>query len=146
MKKIIFFFWVIYNFSLNAETYLCNLENNKNIIFDRTGHSHFKKCLGDICDKNIYPIIYLDKKFLIFGNIESKNDYFQIFIIDKKLNTYSDNKIKFPIINSINILFTIGVLFPVMLLFAFFGSVMFRHVSNELFKKCILYFLHKTYL
>ena len=42
---------------------------------------------------------------------------------------------------SINILFTIGVLFPVMLLFAFFGSVMFRHVSNELFKKCILYFL-----
>ena len=34
--------------------------------------------------------------------MKSKNDYFQIFIIDKKLNTYSDNKIKFPIIDSIN--------------------------------------------
>ena len=102
MKKIIFFFLVIFNFSLNAETYLCNLEDNKNIIFDRTGHSHFKKCLGEICDKKIYPLIYLDEKFLIFGNIKSNNDYFQIFIIDKKLNTYSDNKIKFPIINSIN--------------------------------------------
>ena len=101
MKKIIFFL-VIFNFSLNAETYLCKVENNKNIIFDRTGHSHFKRCLGEICDKNIYPIIYLDEKFLIFGNIKSNSDYFQIFIIDKKLNTYSDNKIKFPIINSIN--------------------------------------------
>ena len=102
MKKIIFFFLVIFNFSLNAETYLCNLEESKNIIFDRTGHSHFKKCLGEICDKSIYPIIYLDEKFLIFGNIKSNNDYFQIFIIDKKLNTYLDNKIKFPNINSIN--------------------------------------------
>ena len=103
MKKIILFFLVICNFSLNAETYLCNLENNnKKVIFDRTGHSHFKKCLGEICDKNIYPIIYLDEKFLIFGNIKSKNDYFQIFIIDKKLNVYSDNKIKFPTIDSIN--------------------------------------------
>ena len=103
MKKIILFFLVVCNFSLNAETYLCNIENNnKNIIFDRTGHSHFKKCLGEICDKNIYPIIYLDEKFLIFGNMKSKNDYFQIFIIDKKLNTYSDNKIKFPIISNIN--------------------------------------------
>ena len=91
MKKIIFFFLVIYNFSLNAETYLCNLENNKNIIFDRTGHSHFKKCLGEICDKNIYPIIYLDEKFLIFGNIKSKNDYF--FFLKEK---FSVKKKSFP--------------------------------------------------
>ena len=34
--------------------------------------------------------------------MKSKNDYFQIFIIDKKLNTYSDNKIKLPIIDNIN--------------------------------------------
>ena len=102
MKRCIFFLSLICNFSINAETYKCELKNNQNIVFDRSGHSHFKKCIDQICDKNIYPIIYLDEKFLIFGNIKSNNDYFQIFIIDKKLNTYSDNKIKFPIINSIN--------------------------------------------
>ena len=73
MKRYIFFLLLIYNFSINAETYKCELKNNQNIVFDRSGHSHFKKCIDQICDKNIYSIIHLDEKFLIFGNINSQN-------------------------------------------------------------------------
>ena len=47
-------------------------------------------------------ILMCERKKQFEKGSKSKNDYFQIFIIDKKLNTYSDNKIKFPIINSIN--------------------------------------------
>ena len=39
------------------------------------------------------------------------------------------------------ILTTIAVLFPCMLLFAWVGSIIFRHADNNLFKKFILYFL-----
>ena len=52
MKRYIFFLLFIYNFSINAETYKCELKNNQNIVFDRSGHSHFKKCIDKICDKN----------------------------------------------------------------------------------------------
>ena len=105
MKRCIFFLIIIYNSSINAETYKCNLQNNQNIVFDRSGHSHFKKCIGDVCDKNIYPIIHLDERFLIFGNIDSpkkiKKNYFQLFIINKEVNSFLDSKIKLP--NSKNI-------------------------------------------
>ena len=73
--------------------------------FDRSGHSHFKKCIDKICDKNIYPIIHLDEKFLIFGNINSQNEmesnYFQIFIINKETQSFLNTKIKLPKINNI---------------------------------------------
>ncbi len=98
--RIFFFILIFYNFSINAETYKCDLENNQNIVFDRSGHSHFKKCIGKVCDKNIYPIIHLDERFLIFGNINSqkriKNNYFQLFIINKEANSFLDSKIKLP--------------------------------------------------
>ena len=75
--------------SANAETYNCTLKDNKNIIFDRAGHSHFKKCIGNICDNEGYGIIHVDERFLIFGNIKfqklKQKQYFQIFIIDKEL-------------------------------------------------------------
>ena len=74
MKRYIFFLLLIFNFSINAETYKCKLKNNQNIVFDRSGHSHFKKCIDKICDKSIYPVIHLDKKFLIFGNINRQNE------------------------------------------------------------------------
>ena len=105
MKRCIFFLIIIYNSSINAETYKCNLQNNQNIVFDRSGHSHFKKCIGDVCDKNIYPIIHLDERFLIFGNINNQkriqNNYFQIFIINKETNSFLEKKLKLP--NSKNI-------------------------------------------
>ena len=105
MKRYIFFLIIIYNFSINAETYKCNLQNNQNIVFDRSGHSHFKRCIDKVCDKNIYPIIYLDERFLIFGNInikkKIKNNYFQLFIINKEVNSFLDSRIKLP--NSKNI-------------------------------------------
>ncbi len=101
----IYFFFIIFNFSINAETYKCRLENNQNIVFDRSGHSHFKKCIGKVCDKNIYPIIHLDERFLIFGNINNqkriKNNYFQIFIINKETNSFLEKKLKLQ--NSKNI-------------------------------------------
>ena len=105
MKRYIFFLLLIYNFSINAETYKCQHKNNQNIVFDRSGHSHFKKCIDKICDKNIYPIIHLDEKFLIFGNInrqdEMQSNYFQIFIINKETQSFLDTKIKLPTIKNI---------------------------------------------
>ena len=105
MKRYIFFLLLIFNFSLKAETYKCELKNNQNIVFDRSGHSHFKKCIDKICDKNIYPIIHLDEKFLIFGNINRQNEmqsnYFQIFIINKETQSFLDTKIKLPKIKNI---------------------------------------------
>ena len=105
MKRYIFFLLLIFNFSINAETYKCELNNNQNIVFDRSGHSHFKKCIDKICDKNIYPIIHLDEIFLIFGNINSQNkmqsNYFQIFIINKETQSFLDTKINLPKIKNI---------------------------------------------
>ena len=105
MKRYIFFLLLIFNFSINAETFKCELKNNQHIVFDRSGHSHFKKCVDQICDKNIYPVIYLDEKFLIFGNINSQNkmqsNYFQIFIINKETQSFLDTKIKLSKIKNI---------------------------------------------
>ena len=107
MKRVFLFFILIINFSANAETYNCTLKDNKNIIFDRVGHSHFKKCIENICDNEGYGIIHVDERFLIFGNIKfqklKQKQYFQIFIIDKELNYLSDTKIKLPLNHSINI-------------------------------------------
>ena len=101
MKKILLIFIYIIHFSANAETFNCIVKDKKNIIFDRVGHSHFKKCIEDNCDKDIYSIIHTDEKFLIFGNFEfqqeKQKNYFQIFIIDKELSSFSDFKIILPI-------------------------------------------------
>ena len=101
MKKIFLIFISIIHFSANAETFNCIVKDKKNIIFDRVGHSHFKKCIDDSCDENSYGIIHIDDKFLIFGNFEfqqeKQKNYFQIFIIDKELSFFSDFKIKLPL-------------------------------------------------
>ena len=101
MKKILLIFIYIIHFSANAETFNCIVKDKKNIIFDRVGHSHFKKCIEDNCDKDSYGIIHTDEKFLIFGNFEfqkeKQKNYFQIFIIDKELSSFSDFKIILPL-------------------------------------------------
>ncbi len=104
MKKFFLVFISIIHFPAIAETYNCFVKDKTNIIFDRVGHSHFKKCIDDNCDKSNYGIIHTDEKFLIFGNFEFKQEkqknYFQIFIIDKELSSFSNFKIKLPLNNA----------------------------------------------
>ena len=102
--KIIFLtlIFLFFSFSVNAEIFYCQyqVENEiKNIKFDRTGHSHFKRCQDNVCDNKGLSIIHVDNKNLIFGDIfQNKNSekIFRIYFIDKKKNFFKDLKIPLP--------------------------------------------------
>ena len=90
------------SFYANAETYYCQFldtDKIKNIKFDRTGHSHFKKCQDTVCDKIGLSIINVDNNNLIFGDIyqdERNVEYFQIYFLDKRINIFKGLKISMP--------------------------------------------------
>ena len=97
--KILFFFILIFPFFVFAETYSCKYEELnqiKYINFDRTTHSHFKRCNQDKCSKQKYSVIFANNDSLIIGDMEkNKNSYF-LFIIDKNTNSFSAANINFP--------------------------------------------------
>ena len=86
----------------NSETYFCNYKDNeesRTIKFDRTSHSHFKTCQDQECNKRGLPVIYVDNNNLIFGDMsqdEINIEYFQIFLINKKLNIFKGLMISAP--------------------------------------------------
>ena len=90
------------SFYSNAETFYCQYQNKdkiNNIKFDRTSHSHFKKCQDNICENSNLSILHVDNKNLIFGDIfqtERSIKYFQIYFIDKENNFFKDLKISMP--------------------------------------------------
>ena len=94
--------YLFFSFNAHAETYYCqyqNRDNIKNIKFDRTSHSHFKKCLDNICEKIGLSIIHVDNNNLLFGDIflnERSIKYFRIYFIDKKNNFFKELKISMP--------------------------------------------------
>ena len=103
MKTFLTFIIFLWPFSALAEMYYCTynqFETTKIITFDRVTHSHFKTCNSESCDKNRYAVIYADENNLIFGNIvlteEVSSDGFQLFIIDKRTNSFNAAKISLP--------------------------------------------------
>ena len=109
MKKLFIFLFILFSSSAMAEKYSCKyqeLNSTKSLDFDRVGHSHFKKCSGEICDQRSYSVIHVDKDNLIFGEIISTEDNnskgFQVFMIDKKLNLFSSVIITLPGYNQSN--------------------------------------------
>ena len=94
--------FLFFSFNANAETFYCLYQNKdkiKNIKFDRTSHSHFKKCQKNVCENSGLPIIHVDNKNLIFGDIfqnEKSIKYFRIYFIDKKNNFFKELKISMP--------------------------------------------------
>ncbi len=100
MKTIyLMLIFLFFSFCANAESFYCQYQNDgkiKNIKFDRTSHSHFKKCHDNVCENIGLSIIHVDNKNLIFGDIfqnEKGIKYFQIYFIDKKENFFKDLKI-----------------------------------------------------
>ena len=102
MKTLLFIILLSLSFSAHSEIYSCKykeFETTKNISFDRVGHSHFKKCSDNICDKVTYTVLYVDNDNLIIGDIIKNKDSrgaFQIFIIDKIDNLFSSARISLP--------------------------------------------------
>ena len=103
MKTFIVLVIFLYSFTAAAEIYSCTyseFETNKIITFDRVTHSHFKICDRESCDKNRYMVIYSDKDYLIFLNIDLKEKKesggFRLFIIDKITNVFTATKISLP--------------------------------------------------
>ena len=96
------FMYLFFSFYANAETFYCEYQSRdkiKNIKFDRTGHSHFKKCQDNVCENTNLSIIHVDNKNLIFGDIflnEKSIQYFRIYFIDKKNNFFKELKISMP--------------------------------------------------
>ena len=92
--------FLFYCFYANAETFYCQYQNIDKIIkFDRTSHSHFKKCQDNVCENTNLSIIHVDNKNLIFGDIfQNKKSikYFRIYFIDKEKNFFKDLKIPMP--------------------------------------------------
>ena len=94
--------FLFFSFFANAETFYCQYQDKdkiKNIKFDRTSHSHFKKCQDNVCEKVGLSIIHVDDKNLLFGDIflnERSIKYFRIYFIDKKNNFFKDLKISMP--------------------------------------------------
>ena len=90
------------SFYSNAETFYCQYQNKdkiNNIKFDRTSHSHFKKCKDNVCENEGLSIIHVDNNNLVFGDIfqnEQNIQYFQIYFLDKKENFFKDLKISMP--------------------------------------------------
>ena len=78
MKIILFtLIFLFFSFSVNPEIFYCQYQDEneiKNFKFDRTGHSHFKRCQDNVCDNKGLSIIHVDNKNLIFGDIfQNKN-------------------------------------------------------------------------
>ena len=102
MKNLLFTLILLFSPSGFTEIYYCKykeFEDTKTISFDRTGHSHFKRCVDEKCDVGTYTVIYADKDILIFGNIVEKEndpDSFQIFNIDKTTNLFTSATISLP--------------------------------------------------
>ncbi len=102
MKNLLFTLILLFSPSGFTEIYYCKYkesENTTTISFDRTGHSHFKRCVDEKCDAETYTVIHADKDILIFGNIVEKEndpDSFQIFNIDKTTNLFTSATISFP--------------------------------------------------
>ncbi len=103
MKMLYFIsIFVFLTLHVNAETFFCiykDSEVSKTIKFDRTSHSHFKKCQNYKCNKRGLAVIYVDNNNLIFGDIFQNKmniEYFQIFFINKKLNIFKGLKISMP--------------------------------------------------
>ena len=94
--------FLFFSFNGNAETFYCQYQNKdkiKNIKFDRTSHSHFKKCYENVCENSGLSIIHVDNKDLIFGDVyqnEKSIKYFRIYFIDKEKNFFKDLKIPMP--------------------------------------------------
>ena len=94
--------FLFFSFYANSETFYCKYQDKdkiKNIKFDRTSHSHFKKCQGNVCENKGLSIIHVDNRHLIFGDIfhnEKAIKYFQIYFIDKENNFFKDLKITMP--------------------------------------------------
>ena len=92
--------FLFYCFYANAETFYCQYQNKDKIIkFDRTSHSHFKKCQVNVCENTNLSIIHVDNKNLIFGDIfqtERSIKYFRIYFIDKENNFFKDLKVYMP--------------------------------------------------
>ena len=55
MKTIyLILIFLFFSFYASAETFYCQYQDKnkiKNIKFDRSSHSHFKKCQNNICEK-----------------------------------------------------------------------------------------------
>ena len=90
------------SFYSNAETFYCQYQNKdkiNNIKFDRTSHSHFKKCKDNVCENVGLSIIHVDNNNLVFGDIfqnEQNIQYFQIYFLDKRMNIFKGLKISMP--------------------------------------------------
>ena len=103
MKTIyITLIFLFFSFYANSETFYCQYQNKdkiKNIKFDRTSHSHFKKCHDNVCENIGLSIIHVDNKYLIIGDVfqnEKSTKYFQIYFIDKEKNFFRSLKIFMP--------------------------------------------------
>ena len=101
--RILYFIsvFVFLTFHVNAETFFCTYKDSevsRTIKFDRTSHSHFKKCQNQECNKIGLAVIYVDNNYLIFGDIQNEMniEYFQIFFINKELNIFKGLKISMP--------------------------------------------------
>ena len=102
MRILSLLFIIIFSTSVFAETYICDYEELnkvKKFSLDRVTHSHFKKCLDNICEKIGLSIIHVDNNNLLFGDIflnERSIKYFRIYFIDKEKNLFKDLKIYLP--------------------------------------------------
>ena len=103
MKTIhLMLIFLFFSFCANAESFYCQYQNKdkiNNIKFDRTSHSHFKKCKDNVCENVGLSIIHVDNRHLIFGDIfqnEKTIKYFRIYFIDKENNFFKNLKISMP--------------------------------------------------